>query len=179
MDKRKLSTSVKTGMTQREIGDKYGLAQTSVRYWLVKYGLETQCAAQRAALRSIGSKACSLCGKKIDLRRTHCNSCITKIRRHRHRLGLVALLGGSCKECGWSGPAVGFDFHHIGDKEDGIANLLNRSWSMLRREARRCVLLCSTCHRMKHADYSDKVVEVAKKYRGRNEELSDLLSRVR
>ena len=58
---------------------------------------------------------------------------------------------GSCSKCGEDRWYV-LDFHHIQDKDDSVANLIKRRCSVkrLKRELRKCTLLCSNCHRELH-----------------------------
>lgn len=44
------------------------------------------------------------------------------------------------------------DFHHINDiKLDNISNLLNTSWEIIKKEIKKCIVLCANCHRKIHA----------------------------
>ena len=82
----------------------------------------------------------------------------SRMARQRRKLEAVRLLGGGCSDCGirhgpdW--PLACFDFHHVDEtKEASIAVLLRkRPTDQLAKELRKCVLLCATCHRRKHAD---------------------------
>ncbi len=57
--------------------------------------------------------------------------------------------GGKCFICGYNKCTDAFDFHHIGiGKEFGISkDGLTRSWTRVKREIEKCVLLCANCHR--------------------------------
>lgn len=60
-----------------------------------------------------------------------------------------------CKVCGETHPAC-LDFHHLEDKEGGIANMINTRniTEALRNkiiaEIKKCEVLCSNCHRKVH-----------------------------
>lgn len=57
---------------------------------------------------------------------------------------------GKCKNCGDHRWYV-LDFHHTENKEEGISNLLKGcSIEKLKKEIRKCTLLCSNCHRELH-----------------------------
>ena len=61
-------------------------------------------------------------------------------------------LSHPCK-CGESDPAC-LDFHHAGDnKEKNVSILVNSSSSIktIENEINKCIVLCSNCHRKKHA----------------------------
>lgn len=72
--------------------------------------------------------------------------------RKRKKARLVAIFGGKCKYCSFDRPwPECFDFHHRdrSKKSFGISDC-NRSWEALKREAKRCDLVCATCHRAIH-----------------------------
>jgi hypothetical protein len=60
-----------------------------------------------------------------------------------------------CFNCGWNQFTEGLDLHHLDgeDKESTVANLLNRgqhSFIKIITEIRKCIVLCSNCHRGVH-----------------------------
>lgn len=65
---------------------------------------------------------------------------------------LVDLHGNFCKKCNVSFPLCVYDFHHLNplEKEFSIGENMHRSFEALVKEAQKCVLLCSNCHRMVH-----------------------------
>lgn len=64
---------------------------------------------------------------------------------------LVAALGGACKRCAGVFPLAVYDFHHRGDKQFGVAQMiLNATPSEIAHEAAKCDLLCANCHRIEH-----------------------------
>lgn len=107
-----------------------------------------------------GLLECRLCGRPIknnSANRTRCMSCNTKIRRIRAKMAAVKMLGGKCQRCGFSGHLAAFEFHHVsGTKEFAIGNVSNKSWPVIRKELKKCQLLCSNCHRITHASALDK-----------------------
>ena len=66
---------------------------------------------------------------------------------------LIRLIGGKCCKCSYSRSAAALDFHHIkaGSKGRTISHLLAVStagaFRAAQKEARKCRLLCSNCHR--------------------------------
>ncbi len=57
---------------------------------------------------------------------------------------------GCCKKCSDNRWYV-LDFHHLSNKEENINELLRRgSMKKLKKEIRKCILLCSNCHRELH-----------------------------
>lgn len=58
-----------------------------------------------------------------------------------------------CERCGESHPAC-LDFHHKGEKENGVAELVNEkraSKERIRQEIDKCEVLCANCHRKHHS----------------------------
>ena len=68
----------------------------------------------------------------------------------------VQFLGGICRNCGQTFEDCCYDFHHINPEEKDF-NISNpqtngaKSWFKIRDELKKCVLLCSNCHRLVHA----------------------------
>lgn len=57
---------------------------------------------------------------------------------------------GCCTQCNDKRWYV-LDFHHLSDKTENINELLRRgSIEKIKKEIRKCVLLCSNCHREHH-----------------------------
>jgi len=77
-------------------------------------------------------------------------------RRNDNKWKAIQYLGGRCSS-GKSGcnniiatkenMAI-FDFHHIENKEVGVATLFSRTWKKILKEIKKCVLECSNCHRL-------------------------------
>jgi hypothetical protein len=70
-------------------------------------------------------------------------------RRRQVKAILVAEAGGSCAICGYDSCVGALEFHHLvrDTKAFGLAvRGVTRSLAALRREAEKCVLLCSNCH---------------------------------
>lgn len=66
-------------------------------------------------------------------------------------LDIKAELG--CSQCEESHPAC-IDFHHIGEKDEGISRMVARGVSKERvlEEMEQCIPLCANCHRKEHYD---------------------------
>ena len=65
------------------------------------------------------------------------------------------LLGGKCSKCGYSKYLEVLEFHHKNpeDKEFGIAgNGACTSWERIKKEIKKCILLCANCHRELHVE---------------------------
>lgn len=58
-----------------------------------------------------------------------------------------------CAECGESRPAA-LDFHHgAGEKTMRVSEMVTQGYGKerIRREIRKCTVLCANCHRVRHA----------------------------
>lgn len=67
---------------------------------------------------------------------------------------LVALKGGKCERCHGVFPPYVYDLHHRDPhtKEMYLSNLCDKKWERVIKEAAKCDLLCSNCHRIVHAE---------------------------
>lgn len=166
MKKNELEKSIEEGLSQRQIAQRFDIGQSTVRYYLQKYDLRTKLPLYNKNV--VSEQICVICGKRIDSRRRKCGMCNTKIRRYRTKKSAVFFMGGKCNDCGWSGNISGFEFHHIrGVKEFEIGKVANKSWSAIKKELKKCELLCARCHRIKHSKYEDDVfLEEVEKYNG-------------
>ena len=77
----------------------------------------------------------------------------SKADRLRLKRKLVDLLGGKCIDCGYSAHLAALDFDHVDPKTktSNIGPLLGkqRDVSIIYNEARKCVVRCANCHRIK------------------------------
>lgn len=68
---------------------------------------------------------------------------------------MVNSLGGKCANCGYNKCNDALDFHHLDPNTKefnfGFALTKPKSWNVLVKELKKCVLLCSNCHRELHA----------------------------
>lgn len=75
-----------------------------------------------------------------------------KKKRRQLKAQLVAMRGGQCSDCPYSGPAAAFDFHHRDAKSKQFRiGEFSGSWDELLVEAEKCDMLCANCHRIRHA----------------------------
>ena len=119
-------------------------------------------------------RICKLCNKEFkdyqDRCRARCGSCNTKIRRFRAKAAAVEYLGGKCEKCKWSGNQAAFQFHHKDSKEKEfeIGNVANKSWDSIKKEMKKCILLCANCHMIHHSTKNEKIfIKEALDYKGR------------
>lgn len=78
-------------------------------------------------------------------------------RRKQHKLAVVEQLiqffiEHPCIDCG-EGDPVKLDFDHMENKKMDIAKMVHHaySWDAIMDEAKKCVVRCSNCHRLKTA----------------------------
>jgi DNA-binding protein Fis len=153
------------GNSSNAVGKMFGVSPSTLRRRLKEHGL--------VIARSVGAnpeRRCRMCQKPFtSTRRRRCGACDTKIRRIRAKDAGIKLMGGKCLDCGWSGPNIGFDFHHLDakGKDFAVGEAANKSWSILIAEIKKCVLLCATCHRLRHDAMTDAWREEALAYSGR------------
>lgn len=77
---------------------------------------------------------------------------------------LVKLLGGKCSICGYNKNYAALEFHHVnpGDKNFQLdsRHLSNTSKELLLEEVKKCILVCSNCHKeVHHPDLEKQVVD--------------------
>jgi len=73
-------------------------------------------------------------------------------RRDEKKKLLVESFGDKCHDCGGTFPHCCYDFHHIdpSTKAFEIAPRLDGNLDTIMKEAKKCVMLCSNCHRIRH-----------------------------
>ncbi|MDD2730994.1 MAG: hypothetical protein PHW33_02615 [Candidatus Portnoybacteria bacterium] len=88
---------------------------------------------------------------------------ITAVSKRRKRLREMAInyKGGRCAICGYKKCIQALDFHHLsGDKDFGISEKgMTKSWSRVKKEVDKCVLVCANCHREIHAGITQLPME--------------------
>jgi hypothetical protein len=72
---------------------------------------------------------------------------------------LIEGFGGACACCGYDKCADALELHHLDplEKEFGLGSIMAnpKKWEALVDEAKKCVLLCSNCHREHHAGITE------------------------
>lgn len=68
---------------------------------------------------------------------------------------LVALFGGICTICKGIFHPAAYDFHHLNPKEKDFNIALNLNYEDCLEELKKCILVCSNCHRELHATPED------------------------
>jgi HNH endonuclease len=161
LDQDELSRLADNGLSVRQMAARLDRSPTTVRYWLKKYDIQLS----RPGPKRIHGRPGDSRSRITSTCRTHgvtefalradgyyrCLQCsVAAVQRWRRgaRRRLIEEFGGACVICGFDEP-VALEFHHLdrASKEFGFAARgITRSYESLRREARKCILLCSNCH---------------------------------
>lgn len=148
------------------IAQTLGRSKTAIRHWLARYGLRTTAKAGARAregtreAKQAGSLeaelACPRHGRVRHVRESRgyyrCHACRQESvvrRRRKVKETLVSEAGGRCQLCGYDRCLAALEFHHLDPsaKKFGVAqDGFGRGIERLRAEARKCILLCATCH---------------------------------
>lgn len=116
------------------------------------------------------TKICTKCGKELPLdqfnwrdklkgtRRADCKQCHNNYMKAKYQekketiQDIKAEL--KCQKCGYDKCSEALEFHHINPKEkDGeIARMISNNYSLdkVKDEMKKCIILCSNCHREFH-----------------------------
>jgi len=85
---------------------------------------------------------------------------LQKNNRYAIRNRLKEEFGGKCQICGYNKCLAALEFHHKDPKEK-LFNVMDALWSLkgvkkeqAYEEAKKCILICSNCHRELH-DYNE------------------------
>lgn len=84
-----------------------------------------------------------------------CKKCVQNSvdkRKKDKKVELIKYKGGKCEICGYNKCVDALEFHHIDEttKDYNISHYMNRSIDVLKKEADKCILVCSNCHREIH-----------------------------
>jgi predicted RNA-binding Zn-ribbon protein involved in translation (DUF1610 family) len=82
-----------------------------------------------------------------------------KAWRKRTKERLVKAFGDKCAICKKEYPSELFDFHHVNkdDKKFSLGSVRGsiRSWKKIVDEVKKCIMLCSNCHRLVEYNYKE------------------------
>lgn len=69
------------------------------------------------------------------------------------KLQAIKLLGGKCSICGYDRCVDALEFHHENPeiKEFKLGSGNTMSWKEYKKEALKCILVCSNCHKEIHS----------------------------
>jgi transposase-like protein len=155
----RLQELVNSGLTIAGIARELELSESTVSYWLRRYGLTTA-RARRTLTFSADGAVYGDCRRhgwaEFVLRKTdgyyrcaRCRSEHVMRRRRRVKAILVEEAGGACRRCGYDRYVGALEFHHLDPRTKSFSlshRGVTRSIAAARAEARKCILLCANCH---------------------------------
>ena len=112
---------------------------------------------------------CCFCKKEIDLNdrvkgvrfcSEECRKSKRKLNAKKHRIKIFKKFhrfkkNKGCKRCGYNKCGASLDFHHIGRKDRRItATMWYGNSKIIKKELKRCILLCKNCHYEIHNGFS-------------------------
>lgn len=164
---------VEQGLSTYKIAEALGIGQTTARYYLRKFGLNTRTFSHSKELKNCkNGKRCVQCDSELTGARIKYCSNECKGRTHNantierqkrvycdRKLKLIKMAGGKCQCCGYDKNYAALQFHHR-DPENKTFTLdsrylSNTKWSSILIEFDKCDLLCANCHIETHN--SDKM----------------------
>lgn len=99
------------------------------------------------------------------------NSEAVKLWRKNTKRKMVEAMGSHCQICKYNKCFDALELHHINpsEKEFGFGAIMAHpvKWDIIKEELKKCILLCSNCHREVH----DNLVEIPKIYQQFDESL--------
>ena len=102
-------------------------------------------------LKKVKCAFCNTSFYPINEESNLCPSCLAKVKRVHRKLICLDYLGGKCEHCGEIDPSI-LTFHHVhpNEKVHNISSILDDSWSTIKRELDKCIILCLNCHKKHH-----------------------------
>lgn len=145
-----------------QISRKANCSQTNIRYWLRKYGLNTNYSSN-GVYENRNGRYCSICGGEMSgAKIKFCSGKCRKNRQNKNsverqkrisierKLKLIKLKNGECKNCGYKKNLAALCFHHKNPENKLFSldsrKLSNTKWSSILIEVEKCELLCANCH---------------------------------
>jgi hypothetical protein len=159
-----LERLVLRGEKLASIAETFGVAISTVRYWIGRYELPQPRNVRREVIEQAfregrttlvrhckrhGETQFAIVGSARRLRCKRCRAEAVARRRRKVKRILVEEAGGRCQMCGYDDSFVALEFHHLDPtkKTFGVAQRgITRSIDKVRAEARKCVLICANCH---------------------------------
>lgn len=165
LQREQLEPLIEKRLSLGEIAETLGVSVSTVRHWLKKYGLPTDVAYRRRKRRLAEAGLSGVTRAEMDCRKhgttpfvldtrgswrcAQCRAEAVAARRRKVKEILVQEAGGECVICGYKRHVAALHFHHLdpSTKSFSIAHEgVTRGIDLIREEAKKCVLLCATCH---------------------------------
>lgn len=162
MNQTLLEEYIKNGLSVKEIANKLEIGTNSAKYWLKFYNLNTvhdeidfKCPTCGAVPSIVFSPFCSKECSEVEYSSNPNNYIKQKHRGWIRKLKMVDIKGGKCSICGYCKNLAALEFHHVNPENKSFnldaRKLGNTKWSLLLKEAEKCVLICSNCHAETHS----------------------------
>lgn len=167
---------VLSGLTVKELQEKYNISRTTVYAWKKKWGLtgKSPNSQQRILDRSLetGTKVCSSCLQEKPLTEYYsngyqpngnqkfkgkCKPC-ENTSRDEYRVNIIKEVlkelnkPYACWRCGYNKNSAALCFHHIDPmkKDIELSQMSKTTKAGVKEEIRKCELLCHNCHMEEH-----------------------------
>ena len=99
--------------------------------------------------------------------------------RRRRKIDLIYIHGNKCSICGYNKCICALEFHHI-NPEEKLFSVSNGNCRLLQddiNESKKCILVCSNCHKEIHSGLFDSVVLVSSFDENKSKEIIKLRSK--
>ncbi len=164
MEYKDLKECVESGLSTYKIAKKFNKGQSTIRYWLKKYNLETK---SIIFYKNKTERICPKCNttkpfEEFYVKRNlkgasgYCKICTNKNtveRQKKFKIQCVEYKGGKCVCCMYNICLTALEFHHLesSEKEFTISQLrLTKFHDRVKKELDKCALVCANCHREIH-----------------------------
>lgn len=178
--KEKILKLVNNGLTYKQIQKELGCALSTISYHCKNNGIESKHTQKKLSDETIKKikelynelRSSNKVAKMMNLSKTTVLKYIDvfereeltdeelKIKkskqviywRKKAKVKLVEYKGGKCEKCGYNKCIDALEFHHLDPNEKDFS-IAGKSWSLerLKREADKCILVCSNCHKEIHS----------------------------
>ena len=148
MEKEILEEYAKKGLSTSAIAKEENKSKSTIQYWMKKHKIVGITPTQEK-YKNLTSEDYNEIGQK---RQKANNDKISEHRKNK-RKKLLDLYENKCSICGYSKCKSALEFHHLdpSTKEFNLSLVgMTYSWSTILKEAAKCILLCSNCHRELH-----------------------------
>ena len=176
MIKNEIENLINCNFSQREIAIELKSSQSNVRHWLKKFNLKTNNnlynKKEYCSVENRIEKLCPKCkitkpigdfyakNKNKTWSAGYCKKCSNRYhskRAQQVKIKMIQYKGGKCVDCKLKledSHYNVFDFHHLNPdtKDSNFKKIKYQKWEYIKKEINKCVLLCSNCHRLRHAE---------------------------
>jgi hypothetical protein len=95
---------------------------------------------------------------------SYCKPCLYEYQKQRwldRKRKAIELFGGECCKCGYSKNMAALEFHHLDPtkKDFSFSRGNGKGWKKIVEELKKCILVCSNCHREIHNPQQNEILE--------------------